>query len=163
MRRNHPEAHLFFLSLSPWPQASLSASESMLMPPPTTTTTTTDAEDSRSLAPAVVFPPLYPIFPRCHCVSVNKSFIFPFTSTSRHLFPPLPAVLYKPGVVHNGNGWGLSGGVWRGEGLGHLSSVAVFGEGRMCGKGVGGSARSRQSSGVLRGNCFFVALHYQRR
>lgn len=55
------------------------------------------------------FPPLYPIFPRCHCVSVNKSFIFPFTSTSRHLFPPLPAVLYKPGVVHNGNGWGLSG------------------------------------------------------
>lgn len=76
----------------------------------------------------------------CHCISVNKSFIFRSTSTSRCLFgtpfPLLPAVLYKPGV-HNGNGWGQGG-------LGHLSSVAVFGEGRAC-KGVAGSLRSRQS------------------
>lgn len=129
----------------------------MLIPPPTSTIP--DAEDSRSLAPAVAPPPTSlptsptPYFPCCHCVSVNKSFIFPFTSTSRHLFPPLPAVLYKPGVVHNGNGWGLNG---RGEGGGIWSFIirgCVWGGTNVWQRGRRFNAQPAEL-GVLRGNCF---------
>lgn len=155
MSCNHPEEHFLFPSMTSSLLLSVRKYANATPPPTPTSMLKIQAHSLPLLGPPHLHYP-NPIFPYCHCVSVNKSFIFPFTSTSRHLFALLPAVLYKPGVVHNGNGWGLNR---TGEGGGIRSFIipgCVLGGTSVWQRGRRFNAQAAEL-GVLRGNCFCVS------
>lgn len=145
MRCNHAEEHFLFLTMT----SSLLVSVRKYANAPTSTIP--DAEDSLSLAPTVAPPLPTSLLLQPHislAVIVCRSISLLFSPSH----PPLAIFFLHSQLFFTSPGWCTmeTAGDWtggeKGEGLGHLSSVAVFGEGRMCGKGVGGSTRSRQSS-----------------
>lgn len=68
-------------------------------------------------------------------------------------FPPLPAVLYKPGVVHNGNGWGLNRRGVRGGIRSFIIPGCVWGGTNVWQRGRRFNAQAAEL-GVLQGNSF---------